>query len=111
MSDFEAGMMVGVLAGVGAMVAFEKLLSHWLKVRVVAVEKKAEPCEQVWPDEGFGVDEVVEKRGPVGKVECCVCDGTGVRPHFPGNGYKGPNKIPCGLCKGTGWMTPPPKKP
>ena len=46
-----------------------------------------------------------------GKVDCCVCDGTGVRPFFPGNGYKGPNRIPCGRCKGTGWMAQPPKKP
>ena len=111
MSDFEMGMMVGALAGVWSIVVFEKVACRLLKVRVVAVPVEGQPCAQVAQEDAFGVDDAVPKKGPAGKVECCVCDGTGVRPYFPGNGYKGPNTIPCGLCKGTGWMTPPPKKP
>ena len=111
MSEFELGVMAGALAGVWSVVVIEKVACRLLKVRVVAVPVEAEPCAPVAQDDDFGVDDVVPKKGPAGKVECCVCDGTGVRPHFPGNGYKGPNTIPCGLCKGTGWMTPPPKKP
>ena len=111
MSEFEAGLMVGILAGVWSVVVFEKIACRLLKVRVVAVPVEGQPCAPVAPDAAFGVDDVVQKKGPAGKVECCACDGTGVRPFFPGNGYKGPNRIPCGQCKGTGWMAQPPKKP
>lgn len=108
MSEFELGVMAGWVAGVviaGAMNGWSE------RNRVVTIHGGYQPCEPVAQDDAFGVDEVVPKKAPAGKVECCVCDGTGVRPYFPGNGYKGPNRIPCGLCKGTGWMTPPPKKP
>lgn len=112
MSDFELGMMAGWAMGVVTAGAIAGTLDWWRgRNRVVTIHTTSQSCEQVWPDEGFDVDGVITRRGPIGKVECCVCDGTGVKPYFPGRGYKGPNTIPCGLCKGTGWMTPPPKKP
>ena len=112
MSEFELGVMAGWVAGVVTAGVIAGAMGWWSdRNRVVRLHVGYQPCEPVAQDAAFGVDEVVPKKGPAGKVECCVCDGTGVRPHFPGNGYKGPNTIPCGLCKGTGWMTPPPKKP
>lgn len=111
MSEFELGVMAGWAAGVATAGAVAGVLDWWrARNRVVTIHTGCQPCAPVAQDDAFGVDEVVPKKGPAGKVECCVCDGTGVRPHFPGNGYKGPNTIPCWLCKGTGWLTPPPKK-
>ena len=112
MSEFELGVMAGWVAGVVTAGAIAGALDWWSeRNRVVTIHGGYQPCEPVAQDDAFGVDEVVPKKAPAGKVECCICDCTGVRPYFPGNGYKRPNTIPCGLCKGTGWMTPPPKKP
>ena len=113
MTEFEIGMMAGWAAGVATAGAVAGVLDWWrARNRVVTFHTGCQPCAPAAQDDAFGVDDVVPKKGPAGKVECCVCDGTGVR-HLscPGNGYKGTNTIPCGLCKGTGWMTPPPKKP
>lgn len=112
MSEFELGVMAGWVAGVVTSGAIAGALDWWSeRNRVVIIHGGYQACAPVAQDDAFGVDEVVPKKAPAGKVECCICDCTGVRPYFPGNGYKGPNRIPCGLCKGTGWMTPPPKKP
>lgn len=112
MSEFELGVMAGWVAGVVIAGAIAGAMGGWSeRNRVVTIRGGYQPCAPVAQDDAFGVDEVVPKKAPAGKVECCICDCTGVRPYFPGNGYKGPNRIPCGLCKGTGWMTPPPKKP
>ena len=112
MSEFELGVMAGWVAGVVTAGAIAGALDWWSeRNRVVTIHGGYQPCEPVAQDDAFGVDEVVPKKAPAGKVECCICDGTGVRPYFPGGLYRGPNRIPCGLCKGTGWMTPPPKKP
>lgn len=111
MTEFEMGVMVGWAAGVVAAGAIAGALDWWSeRNRVVTIHGGYQPCEPVAQDDNLGAP-VIKGVTTMGKVECCVCDGTGVRPYFPGNGYKGPNTIPCGLCKGTGWMTPPPKKP
>lgn len=112
MTEFEMGMMAGWAAGVATAVVVAGVLDWWrARNRVVTIHTGYQPCSPVEQDAASGVNDVVPKKGPAGKVECCVCDSTGVLPYFPGNGYKGPNTIPCGLYKGTGWMTPPPKKP
>ena len=111
MSEFELGVMARWVAGVVIAGAIAGAMGGWSeRNRVVAVPVEAEPCAPVAQDDNLGAP-VIKGVTTMGKVECCICDGTGVRPYFPGNGYKGPNRIPCGLCKGTGWMTPPPKKP
>lgn len=112
MTEFELGVMAGWVAGVVTAGAIAGALNWWSdRNRVVRPHVGYQPCEPVAQDDAFGVDDVVLKKAPAGKMECCACDGTGVRPFFPGNGYKGPNRIPCGQCKGTGWMAQPPKKP
>lgn len=111
MSDFEAGMLVGVLAGVWAMVAFEKLLSHWLKVRVVAVDKKDGPCDPADQGDTLGADAVAAK--PVPMILCPTCKGFKEVPFVPVGRltYRGPKTIQCGCCKGEGVIKAPPKKP
>ena len=111
MSEFELGVMAGWVAGVVTAGAVAGALDWWSeRNRVVTIHGGYQPCEPVAQDDNLGAP-VIKGVTTMGKVACCICDGTGVRPYFPGNGYKGPNTIPCGLCKGTGWMTPPPKKP
>ena len=106
MSEFELGVMAGWVAGVVTAGAIAGALNWWSDRNRVGYQ----PCEPVAQDDNLGAP-VIKGVATMGKVECCVCDGTGVRPYFPGNGYKGPNRIPCGQCKGTGWMAQPPKKP
>lgn len=112
MTELEFGLMAGFAVGFCTAGAMAGVLDWWgCRSRVVTIRTGYQPSAPVVQDDAFGVNDVVVKKGPVGKVECCVCDGTGVRPYFPGNGYIGPNLIPCGRCRGTGWMTLPPKKP
>ena len=111
MSEFELGVMAGWVAGVVTAGAIAGALNWWSdRNRVVRLHVGYQPCEPVAQDDNLGAP-VIKGVTTMGKVECCICDGTGVRPYFPGNGYKGPNRIPCGQCKGTGWMAQPPKKP
>lgn len=114
MTEFEMGVMVCWAAGVVAAGAIAGALDWWSdRNRVVTIHGGYQPCEPVAQDDAFGVDEVVPKKAPAGKVECCLCKGRGWHRNFDRRKFHGklPPPVLCGMCKGTGWMTPPPKKP
>lgn len=114
MSEFELGVMAGWVAGVVTAGAIAGALDWWSeRNRVVTLHTGYQPCEPVAQDDAFGVDEVVPKKAPAGKVECCLCKGRGWHRNFDRRKFHGelPPPVLCGMCKGTGWMTPPPKKP
>lgn len=114
MSEFELGVMAGWVAGVITAGAIAGAMDWWSeRNRVVTIHGGYQPCEPVAQDDAFGVDEVVPKKAPAGKVECCLCKGRGWHRNFDRRKFHGklPPPVLCGMCKGTGWMTPPPKKP
>lgn len=114
MSEFELGVMAGWVAGVVTAGAIAGALDWWSeRNRVVTIHGGYQPCEPVAQDDAFGVDDVVPKKAPAGKVECCLCKGRGWHRNFDRRKFHGklPPPVLCGMCKGTGWMTPPPKKP
>lgn len=112
MSEFELGVMAGWAAGVATAGAVAGVLDWWrARNRVVTIHTGCQPCAPVEPEcvSAVEADEVDRRRDPV----CPQCQGLGRVSDYdkwfaPGTP---PCKKGCPTCKGTGWMTPPPKKP